>query len=76
MQLICNYHGKIMLTSFFIHSSKSNTWHYGGLFFWNIDLHHSLWLFIYTVLDYDTWHSQKLSHDILIEFFKKKHLFK
>jgi hypothetical protein len=32
MQSVCNYHGNVMLTSFFINPSKSNTWHYGG--FW------------------------------------------
>jgi hypothetical protein len=39
MQLICNYHGNVMMT--FINSSKSNTWHYGNFWvklfsFWNL----------------------------------------
>jgi hypothetical protein len=29
MQLVCNYHGNVMLTSFFINPSKYDTWHYG-----------------------------------------------
>jgi hypothetical protein len=32
MQLVCNYHGNIMLMSFFIDLSKFNRWHYGD--FW------------------------------------------
>ncbi len=67
MQLpYANIHN-VMLMSFFIHPSKFNTWHYEDFlwFFWNIDIHHPLWLF---VLDYDTWHNQKLPREILIEF--------
>jgi hypothetical protein len=30
MHLVCNYHGNIMLMSFFIDISKFNTWHYGA----------------------------------------------
>jgi hypothetical protein len=29
MQLICNYHGDINLTSIFIDPLKFDTWHYG-----------------------------------------------
>jgi hypothetical protein len=36
IQLICNYHGNVMLTSFFINPSKFDTWHYEE--FWVIFL--------------------------------------
>jgi hypothetical protein len=55
MQLVCTYYGNIMLISFFINSSKSNTRHYGGFeWIFNIDFHHPLWLFIYNGLR--LWH--------------------
>jgi hypothetical protein len=73
LQLLCNfldYNHNVMLTSFFIHSSKFNTWNYEnfGGFFWNIDIHHPLWLFILDGLDYHTWQNRKLPCSILIEF--------
>ncbi len=47
MQLPYDYNHNVTLTSFFIHPSKFNTWHYEDFFsvFWNIDIHHALWLF-------------------------------
>jgi len=48
-----DYNHNLMLMSFFSHSSKINTWHY-GFFFWNIDIHHPLWLFI--LYDLKLWH--------------------
>jgi len=56
MHLPHDYNNNIMLTSFFIHPSNFNTWHYKDFswFFKNIDIHHPLWLFI---LDYlGLWH--------------------
>ncbi len=44
IQLVCNYHANIMLTSFFINPSKSGT--SMGIFWWfffNINLHHPLY---------------------------------
>ncbi len=76
MQLVCNYYGNVMLTSFFINPSKSNTWHYGGFwmnFFFLIlmsTIHYDCSFIV--VLDCDTWHSQKLPSGILIEFWKVK----
>jgi hypothetical protein len=51
MQLPYDYNNNIMLTSFFIHPSNFNTWHYKDFswFFFKIDIHRPLWLFI---LDY------------------------
>jgi hypothetical protein len=51
MQLICNYHGNVIMM--FIDPSKSNTWHYGDfwvkiIFFLKYDLHHPLWLVIFS----------------------------
>jgi hypothetical protein len=50
MQLVCNYYGSVMLTSFFINPSKFDSWHYGDfwmkiIIFWNIDLHHQLFMY-------------------------------
>jgi hypothetical protein len=57
-QLLCNspmIHN-VMLTSFFIHTSKFSTWHYEDFswFFWNIDIHRPLWLFVLDGLG--LWH--------------------
>jgi hypothetical protein len=41
IQLVCNYHGNVMLTSFFINPSKYDTWHYGDflvIFFFEISI--------------------------------------
>ncbi len=48
MQLPYDYNHNVMLISFFIHPSKFNTWHYEvfSWFFWNIDIHCPLWLFV------------------------------
>jgi hypothetical protein len=57
MQLPYNYNHDVMLTSFFIHSSKCNMWHYEIFlmgFFWDIGIHHPLWLFILNGLK--LWH--------------------
>jgi len=58
-QLLCNsldYNDNVMLTSFFIHPSKFNMWHYEDFswFFKNIDIHCPLWLFILNGLG--LWH--------------------
>ncbi len=73
MQLPYDYNYNVMLMSFFIHPSKFNMWNYENIlwFFWNIDIHHPLCLSFKMVLDYDTWHYQKLSCGILIEFWKQ-----
>jgi hypothetical protein len=69
MQLVCNYHGNIMLTSFFIGPSKFDTWHY-GIFGWNFfkilisSIHYDYSLIM--VFDCDMWDSQKLPCGILI----------
>jgi hypothetical protein len=57
-QLLCNspdYNDNVMLTSFFIHPSKFNMWHYEDFswFFKNIDIH-CPWLFILNGLGF--WH--------------------
>jgi hypothetical protein len=51
-----DYNHNVMLTSFFIHPSKFNTWHYEDFlwFFWNIDIHCPLWLFVLDGLG--LWH--------------------
>jgi hypothetical protein len=56
MQLPCDYNHNVMLTSFFIHTSKFNMWHYEDFlwFFWNIDIHCPLWLFVLDGLG--LWH--------------------
>jgi hypothetical protein len=49
MQLPYNYNHNVMLTSLFIHLSKSNAWHFEDFsmnLFWNIDIHYPLWLLI------------------------------
>ncbi len=48
MQLPYDYNHNVKLTSFFIHPSKFNQWYYEDFswFFWNIDIHHPLWLFV------------------------------
>ncbi len=49
MQFPYNHNHNVMLTSLFIHSSKSNTCHYEGFLmncFLTIDIHHPLWMFI------------------------------
>jgi hypothetical protein len=55
MQLLYNYNHIVMLTSLFIHSSKHTTlWRFLDDFFWNVNVHHLLWLFI---LDgFKLWH--------------------
>jgi hypothetical protein len=56
MQLPYDYNHNIMLTSFFIHPSKFNTWQYKD-FLWfkkNIAIHCPLWLFILDCLG--LWH--------------------
>jgi len=61
IQLICNYHGNVMLTSFFINPSKFDTWHYEeflGDFFGNIDLHHHYDCSFIMLLDFDTCHNK------------------
>jgi hypothetical protein len=62
-----------MLRSFFIHSSKFNTRHYEEflviffeIFISIVHYDHSFFM----VLDYDTWHNQKLPHGILIKNWK------
>jgi hypothetical protein len=60
MQLPYDYNHNVLLMSFFIHPSKFNTWYYEDFswFFWNIDIHHPLWLFI---LDgFGLWHVENL----------------
>jgi len=56
MQLPYDYNHNVILTSFFIHPSKFNTWYYEDFswFFWNIDIHHPLWLFVLSGLG--LWH--------------------
>jgi hypothetical protein len=56
MQLPYDYNHNVMLMSFFIHPSKFNMWHYEDFscFFWNIDIHHPLWLFVLDGLG--LWH--------------------
>jgi hypothetical protein len=55
LQLPYDYNYNVMLTSFFIHSSNFNTWHYEMVnFFWNIDMYHPLWLFI--LYGFTLWH--------------------
>ncbi len=64
LQLDCNNYfsttmqlsHNVMLMSFFIHSSKFNTWHYEDFWvtFWNIDIYYPLWLFILD--DFKLWH--------------------
>ncbi len=48
MQLPYDYNHNVMLMSFFIYPSIFNTWHYEDFLwcFWNIDIHHPLWLFV------------------------------
>ncbi len=56
MQCPYDYDDNVMLMSFFIHTSKFNTWHYEDFlwFFWNIDIHCPLWLFVLNGLG--LWH--------------------
>ncbi len=59
MQLPYDYNHNIMFTSFFIHPSKFNMWHYEDFswFFRNINIHRSLRLFILDGLG--LWHMAK-----------------
>ncbi len=52
MQLPYDYNHNFMLTSFFIHPSKLNPWHYEDFlwYFWNIDIHCPLWLYVLNAL--------------------------
>ncbi len=73
MQLPYDYNHNVMLTSFFIHPSKLNTWHqkiFHDFFEILISIIHYDYLF-WMVFDYDMWHNQKLPHGILIEFWKQ-----
>jgi hypothetical protein len=57
MQFPYDYNYNVTLTSFFIQSSKFNTWHYEDVlvnFFWNINIHCPLWLFILN--GFRLWH--------------------
>jgi len=56
MQLPYDYNHNVMLTSFFIHPSKFNMWHYEDFswFFWNIGIHYPIWLFVLGSLG--LWH--------------------
>jgi hypothetical protein len=56
MQFPHDYNHNVMLRSFFIHPSKFNIWHYEKnlWFFWNIDVHCPLWLFVLNNLG--LWH--------------------
>jgi len=59
IQLVCNYHSNVMLTSLFIDPSKFDTWPCGDFLaklfsFWNVNFHHPLWLFIYN--GFILWH--------------------
>ncbi len=56
MQPPYEYNHNVMLMSFFIHPSNFNTWHYEDFlrFFWNIDIHHPLWLFLLN--GFGLWH--------------------
>jgi hypothetical protein len=56
IQLPYDYIHNVMLTSLFIHPSKFNMWHYEDFlwFFWNIDIHCPLWLFVLDGLG--LWH--------------------
>jgi hypothetical protein len=56
MQLPYDYGHIVMLTSFLIHPSKLNTWYYEDFswFFWNIDIHRPLWLFVWN--GFLLWH--------------------
>jgi hypothetical protein len=56
MQFPYDYIHNVMLTSFFIHPSKLNMWHYEDFswFFWNIEIHYPLWLFVLDGLG--LWH--------------------
>jgi len=80
MQLVCNYHGNVMLMSFFINSSKFDMLHHCN-FWMKIMIFEILISTIHydcsfmMVLNCEMWHSQKLPCGILIEFFKKN-LFK
>jgi hypothetical protein len=66
MQFPYDYNDNVMLTSFFIHPWKFNTWHYEDFswFFKNINIHHPLWLFVLNGLGlshmtqskFATWH--------------------
>jgi hypothetical protein len=73
MQLTYDYNHNVMLMSIFIHPSKFNTWHYEK----NYDLKNILISIVHhdysfsMVLDYDTWHNQKLPHGILLNFGNK-----
>jgi hypothetical protein len=74
MQLPCDYNHNVMLTSFFIHPSNFNTWHYEKFswFFWNIDIHCPLWLFILDGIG--LWHVAQYKNchmAYLIEFWKQ-----
>ncbi len=73
MQLSYDYNHNVMLTSFLIHPSKLNMWHqkiFHDFFEILISIVHYDYLF-WMVLDYVMWHNQKLSHGILIEFWKQ-----
>jgi len=57
MQISYDYNYNVMLTSFFIHSSKFNTWHYEDFmvnFQKSIDIHGPLWLFTFD--GFKLWH--------------------
>jgi hypothetical protein len=81
MQLHYNYTHDVMLASLIvIHALKIYMWHYEDFwtykffFFWNIDLHHPLWLLM-MVRDYDMWHNKRNSHGILIIYLKKINIY-
>jgi hypothetical protein len=67
MQLHYNYTHDVMFTSLIvIHPLKFNMWHYEDFwtyklfYFWNIDLHHPLWLLM-IVWDCNIWHNKKFT---------------
>jgi hypothetical protein len=78
MQFPYDYNHNVMFTSFFIHSSKFNTWHYEKnlvIFFWNIDIHHPLWFCI--LGGFTLWHmAQSKVATWHINWILKTHIYK
>jgi hypothetical protein len=66
----------MLMSLIIIHPLKSNMWHYEDFWtyklfsFWNINLHHPLWLLM-MVWDYNMWHNKRNSHHILIIYILK-----
>jgi hypothetical protein len=82
MQLHIYNHDVMLTFLIYTHPLKFDTWHYEDFWilklfsFWNINLHHLLWLLM-MFQDYDTWHNKKIATWHINWIYKKlnKYLF-